>query len=76
MFHVDNSSVVYMLNNQTSHVSTILIMLREMVLQAMFNNIQFVSQHILGTDNNVADFLSRLQTTNTLKALNAFLYPE
>ena len=68
MFHVDNISVVHMLNNQTSHVNIILVMLREMVLQAMSTNVQFVSQHICGTDNFISDFLSRLQIAKALKA--------
>ena len=68
MFHVDNISVVHMLNNQTSHVDVILVMLREMVLQAMFTNVQFLSQHISGVSNTICDFLSRLQIPKALKA--------
>ena len=68
MFHVDNISVVHMLNNQTSHVNVILVMLREMVLQAMFTNVQFVSKHVPGISNTICDLLSRLQISKALKA--------
>ncbi len=67
LFHVDNESVVYMINNQTSNVDCILKMMRNMVLVGMKNNVQFQSQHIRGKDNLTADFLSRLQTAKAFQ---------
>ncbi len=67
LFHVDNISVVYILNNQTSNVRTIMFMLRDLVLVAMDRNIQFEATHISGAKNLTADFLSRLQIKEARK---------
>ena len=71
LFHTDNMSCVYIVMSQTSYVPQIMDMLREMVLHAMFNNIQFQATHIPGRLNKCADLLSRFQVQRALE-----LYPE
>ncbi|MCP4262983.1 MAG: hypothetical protein GY774_36545 [Planctomycetes bacterium] len=60
-FHVDNISVVAILNSRTSTDPVILHMLRRMVLISMFKNIVISSKHISGKYNVVTDCISRFQ---------------
>ncbi|MCP3889262.1 MAG: hypothetical protein GY702_10365 [Desulfobulbaceae bacterium] len=61
VFYTDNESVSFCLQHHTSHDSTIMSMLRKMVVQAMQHNIVFTACHIPGASNTLADALSRLQ---------------
>ena len=61
VFHVDNQSVVNMLNSQTSPDPILLAMLRKIIVISMLHNIVFISQYIPGKMNIVSDHLSRLQ---------------
>ncbi len=61
LFSTDNESVSFCLQNHTSKDPTIMSMLRQMVLQAMYNNTIFTARHITGKSNTVADALSRFQ---------------
>ena len=61
LFLVDNISIVHVLNNKTSKDPIIMKMMRQMVIHAMSNHIDFGSTHIVGKLNTLPDMLSRLQ---------------
>ena len=60
-FHCDNIAVVQILNKFSSRDTTIMILVRKIVLICMINNIQFKLKHVPGILNTVPDLLSRLQ---------------
>ena len=60
-FHCDNASVCYSINKQSSHNQTLMILIRRIVVKCLINNIMFKAQHLAGTDNQLADSLSRFQ---------------
>jgi hypothetical protein len=59
MFFCDNSSVVSIINSQTSKQSDIMRLVRRLTIASMSFNILFRAQHIPGVDNVVSDRLSR-----------------
>ena len=65
-FLVDNMSVVYILQSQTSKDPKIMSLLRPMVTSAMLNDIQFYAEHVPGKHNVIPDLLSRFQVSKAL----------
>ena len=61
VFLVDNISVVHVINNKTSKDKIMMALIRQMMVTALFFNIQFCSRHIPGRHNLIPDLLSRLQ---------------
>ena len=57
----DNTSVVAILNKQTSKCPKIMKLLRFFVLQCLKLNLGFCAKHIPGKENVIADALSRFQ---------------
>ena len=66
LYHTDNMSVKHIIMSQTSHVPTIMSLLRDMVLISMKYQIQFQATHIPGSLNKCADMLSRFQVEKAL----------
>ena len=58
---VDNVSLVHILNKQSSRSDRVMPFLRPFVLSALQNNIQFKAKHLSGSDNKIADAISRKQ---------------
>ncbi len=63
VFHVDNMSVVFILQNHTSTDKVIMQMIRRMVVLSMLHNVVFTSKHVPGKHNLIADRLSRFQVS-------------
>ena len=62
MFFSDNAAVVDVINNQTSKLRGIMVLLRDLVLSCLCNNIMFRAHHIPGLINSRADYyLSHFQ---------------
>ena len=59
VMHCDNLALVHMLNNQTSKSSSVMKLLRPLVLLLLKSNIRFRAVHIPGVENSLADLLSR-----------------
>lgn len=57
--HSDNEALTFILNKCTSKDTTILGLLRILILTCLNNNIMFRAEHIPGTHNVAADALSR-----------------
>ena len=60
-FYSDNIAVVYVINKKTSKDKHIMSLLRRLVTQALKYNIVFEADHIPGSQNVIADKLSRFQ---------------
>ena len=65
-FHCDNSAIVDIINKQTSKHSTIMNILRPLVLTLLLHNITFKAEHIPGVQNTLCDAISRLQVTTAI----------
>jgi hypothetical protein len=63
----DNMAVVYVINNNTSKDSTMMVLVRQLVLVCLRYNIFVKSQHIPGKQNVVSDFISRSQVGQARK---------
>lgn len=63
LFFTDNEALVPIINKQTSKDTTLLLMVRWLVLKCLRLNINFRAKHIPGVKNVLADSLSRLQMT-------------
>ena len=59
IMHCDNLALVHILNAQTSKSSTVMTLLRPLVLLLLENKILFRAVHIPGVENSLADMLSR-----------------
>ena len=59
MMHCDNLGLVHMLNKQTSKSSSVMVLLRPLVLCLLSNKILFRAIHIPGIENSLCDLLSR-----------------
>ena len=57
----DNKGVVDILNKKTSKCPMIMRLVRFFVLQCLKHNVAFLSSHVPGKQNNIADALSRFQ---------------
>ncbi len=60
LFHCDNLSVVHILNKGRSTSLVIMKLMRRLVIVAAMNNFHFMSIHVPGYKNQIADSLSRL----------------
>ncbi len=65
-FHCDNSSVVVVINKQSTKDSVMMVIVRRMVLRLLDLKIRFVAVHIPGVTNHLCDALSRLQENPSL----------
>ena len=70
LFFTDNEAIVHIINKQSSKDSKIMNLVRSLVTASLINNINFMSKHIPGKYNIIADHLSRSQVT---KANELFL---
>lgn len=61
ILHIDNISLVHILNKQSSKSDRVMSLLRPLMLMSLKNNIQFKAQHIPGKSNIIADAISRKQ---------------
>ena len=61
LLNTDNLALVSILNRKTSKSKRVMRLIRPLVLQSMFHNIQCKSVHIEGRFNHIADALSRKQ---------------
>jgi len=61
MFCCDNEATVYIINKGRSPCTTIMRLMRRLVIVAASNNFSFTAKHIPGSSNNIADALSRFQ---------------
>jgi hypothetical protein len=61
LFFTDNEAVVAIINRQTSKEKNIMCLVRTLVLTALRNNIMIRAKHIPGTQNILADNLSRFR---------------
>lgn len=75
LFLCDNMSICHCLNNQTSRDTTIMRMLRVIVLESLKYNFRFASKHIKSKSNSICDNLSRFRITKA-KALAPYLKAE
>ena len=61
LLHCDNESVCFMINTNSSKCKNCMHLLKLLILEGLKNNLRFVAEHVKGTDNFFADFLSRQQ---------------
>jgi hypothetical protein len=66
LFHCDNEAVVAIINKQSSKDSTVMCIMRPLVLKLVQHNIGLKSVHIPGMDNILPDKISRFQVTPAL----------
>ncbi|MCM8922394.1 MAG: hypothetical protein LC540_20440 [Candidatus Thiodiazotropha sp.] len=59
--HSDNAAVVYIVNKQTCKDTSIMVLVRRLVLACMKYSILLRASHIPGKHNTLSDILSRLQ---------------
>ena len=59
IIHTDNMSLVHILNNQTSHCSVTMHLLRKLVVNMLTHNIHISACHISSHENLLCDLLSR-----------------
>ena len=60
-FHVDNLSLVRVINTQSSKSKKVMELVRHLVFRLMMNNVIFRAKHIVSLDNKVENSLSRKQ---------------
>lgn len=75
IFHTDNEGLVSILNSKTSRDTDIMCLVRVLVLECMKHNILFRSMFVRGSDNTLADCLSRRQVEK-FKALSPNSNPQ
>lgn len=68
----DNANVMTMLNKGISSNSTCMCILRDLFWRCAASNIHLTARHIAGTDNTLADVLSRIIFTNDLSVTSDF----
>ena len=61
VFYTDNEALTSVINKQTTRVTSIMFLVRKLVLRCLTLNIEFKAKHIPGKLNCKADALSRLQ---------------
>ena len=66
-FYTDNEAMTPIINSSTSREPHIMALLRRLVLACLRFNINFMSRHVPGPDNVLADRLSRGQVGKFLK---------
>jgi len=55
MFLFDNMAVVHIINNQSSKDTSIMYLVRELVIVAINNNVLFRAKHVSGKPNVICD---------------------
>ncbi len=65
-FHCDNSSVVHIVNKQSSKDEVIMVMVRKMALKLLELKTQFIAVHIPGVTNCLSDAISHFQADEGL----------
>ena len=60
-FFTDNEALVAVINKQSSRERHAMTLLRKLVLYCLKSNIYFIAKHVPGSNNVLADKLSRLQ---------------
>lgn len=76
LLHIDNLSLVYIVNHKSSNNNRIMKLVRLLVLQTLKYNIQIRAQHITGIKNQIEDAISRFPWTRFRQlAPGADLYP-
>lgn len=66
LFHSDNIAVVEIINKISSKDTSVMCLVRRLVLACLRHNILFQAQHIPGKINTLPDLLSRLQVQKFL----------
>ena len=61
LFFTDNMALVHIINKCSSWDGKIMILVRRLVITAMWHNILFKAKHFAGSQNKLADSLSHLQ---------------
>jgi hypothetical protein len=61
LFFTDNEALVYVINKQSCKDKILMQFVRKLVLVCLQHNIVFKAKHIPGTNNRLADLLSRFQ---------------
>ncbi|XP_033725218.1 uncharacterized protein LOC117315182 [Pecten maximus] len=61
IFHCDNMALVEILNKKSSRSCRVMSLIRPLLLECMYHNVQFKAMHVPGVSNAKADALSRLQ---------------
>lgn len=61
LFFTDNAALVDIINKQTSRHKSVMVLLRELVLNCLRYNILFRAKHVPGLQNSQADYISRFQ---------------
>ena len=59
VFHCDNSTVVTIINAQSSKCDKLMVLIRPMVLIMLKYNLTFTAKHIIGSNNILCEKLSR-----------------
>ena len=67
IFHTDNIACAYIINKLSSKESTLMVLVRRLVVQSLKYNIMFKAEHLPGIQNNLSDKLSRQQITEFLR---------
>ena len=76
LFLCDNYAIVNIINKQSSKDTSLMDLVRDIVLVLMKHNIHLVSRHIPGRQNTLCDKISRLQNvTGHLKKASMNLHP-
>ena len=74
LFMTDNQAVVEVINKQTAKNTSLMRLIRRLVLAALHFNVYFKAKHIPGKTNVIADKLSRFQEV-TARQMAPWLHP-
>lgn len=61
LLHIDNLSLVHIINQKSSKNNRVMVLIRALVLYTLSYNIQVRAIHVPGKNNNIADAISRFQ---------------
>ena len=76
LFYCDNQATVHIINKGRSKSPVIMRLMRRLVITAGINNFAFLAEHLPGSQNSIADALSRFQMSRfRLLAPNAIEKP-
>ena len=57
----DNTSVIHMINNNTSSCKNCMVLIRIIVLKCLIHNVRLCAKYVASKENDISDSLSRLQ---------------
>ena len=66
-FRTDNQAVAEIINKQSSRDPNIMSLVRRLVIANMSFNVHFIARHIPGTENKIADLISRFQISRAMQ---------